>query len=225
MYYFKFFGDDLSHADDVLRFQLYAATVKQLNDPFEGRIGYDPAQLETKATEIMARSNQRSEIICLSQSDDDSFVCKQLTMWAHYANKHHGFCVKYNKHLLDGLEKDKRENSYVNVRYDDPMPVVTMDSIGIKEDRWFVEAISHKSPVWQHEQEVRLIFRHETSSCDTGHLHSIPPQSMSAIYIGKEATCDLCTKLVDFANRHNIPCYKMTLNPQVYELIPVNVGN
>jgi len=40
--------------------------------------------------------NTPFRIACFSNFHDDEELGKNTTMWAHYANNHRGFCVKYS---------------------------------------------------------------------------------------------------------------------------------
>ena len=93
-------------------------------------------------------------ISCFTESPTESL------MWAHYADKHSGICIIYDKDkLIDNLKELSSQFEFVKVRYD-CQPVIMLkekDSKIIYESN--LPIISTKHANWQYENEIRIVFK------------------------------------------------------------------
>jgi len=90
-------------------------------------------------------------ISCFSSSPTESL------MWAHYANKHGGLCLIYDKqNLLGSLKTYDSDFEIISIRYG-VKPTITLydkgGQIGFESD---VPIISTKDINWKYEKEVRI---------------------------------------------------------------------
>ncbi len=99
-------------------------------------------------------------ITCFSSQDISNQ--EDILMWSHYANKHQGVRITFNLDI-----KETRRFSIQKVQYKDECPEIDLSDIEVTEStkRSMINAISTKSPAWNHEKEYRLFV--ERSSCST----------------------------------------------------------
>lgn len=178
-YYFKFvpFGE---YTHDILLKLLddtiYASSITQFNDPFEGR-WYDnliDAQYPVGDRELKDTLDRR-KIYCLCSNDSEDFPCssESILMWSHYANSHTGFCIMFSNLIIEAEKYKQEKFSPVRVVYSDSMPEKT----GIKS-RDIATILSHKYEQWAIENEIRLCFDSKS------HYIKIPQNSVIAIFAG-----------------------------------------
>ena len=202
--------------------QIYASRMEDFNDPFEGWCWEDDRadllekqEMKEQVMEARRRFGRRA-FYCVCSSNEEDFVCKNLYMWAHYANSHRGFCIEYNDGLLKGLMKDGRENSYVAMKYSDERPDSPSYCGKCDNDKYMLDLLRTKSSDWEKENEIRLIFK------DAG-LKKIDKEVISAIYLG---CCILNNDrwiLEGMAREKGIACYKMEMDKQYYRLEKRNI--
>lgn len=210
-YYFKFvpFGE---YTHDILLQLLddtiYASSITQFNDPFEGR-WYDnliDAQYPGADKELKDTLDRR-KVYCLCSNDSEDFPCSSdsILMWSHYANSHTGFCIMFSN-LITEAEKDKQEKfSPVRVVYSDSMPEKT----GIK-NRDKASILSNKYKQWAIENEIRLCFDSQD------HYIKIPKHSVLAIFAGcRISTINDCL-LYGIAKKLNCKYYHLELSTEDY---------
>lgn len=225
MHYFKFYPDAVFKVEEVINFQIFASSLKNLNDSEEGLIGFNDSSLESLSNEIISRNNRRA-VSSLVHSDSNHVITENNCMWETYANNHKGFCVEYNDDILAGLKPltaktpdDQLYNVYVDVEYG--LELVTIDRTDNLHS--MIDSLAHKLNKWEVEQETRLIFRfppEESKSCvykDGQLIGELMPnrakkRAFCAIYIGKDASMNQLCPIVEFADKNKIPCYKFGLS-------------
>jgi hypothetical protein len=106
----------------------------------------------------------RAGVYCLSAKKDN------LLMWAHYGNKHKGFCLEFSTEpkgsFFDNAEKVEYKSNYPVVR------IFVADNL-----EWGKESILTKSVDWTYEEEWRL------TSKFPGHL-DFPPETLAGLILG-----------------------------------------
>ena len=87
---------------------------------------------------------QTRGVACFSERKDD------LLMWSHYANCHKGFCVGFDRGILN----ETVQGSLGPVNYDIDIP-----KFRLFEDipDFLVKLLGTKSKVWEYEEEYRII--------------------------------------------------------------------
>lgn len=215
--YFKFRTCNFQNLETLENYKIFACKLERFNDPFEGVVWEDnDADIVTQMSnaeckkELKMSINNRS-FYCISASEDTQFLTENVQMWSHYADEHKGFCIEYNKHIFDNLERDKSENSYIKVEYNNSLPELRPDWVSMSRDERIISIIGRKSEGWSSEQEIRLIFRGEG-------LKSIPRKSIVAIYMGAKIAEYNEIILRYIANKMKIPCFKMVEHKQYYKL-------
>lgn len=130
-----------------------------LNDPFEGigQIIYNEAQSNNdfwEAVESNTITDRKNELIsnyrifCTTEHYDNSL------MWAHYANKHTGFCVGYKKEDIQNISTE-----FQKVTYSAQPPNIKTKSL-----------LFTKSKEWEYENEWRATYK--LTESDITHLNS-----------------------------------------------------
>ena len=142
-------------------------------------------------------------------------------MWAHYANLHKGFCVEYNSGILNGLMEKASVNGYLDIDYREELyPLDELENIS--PEQFVAKVLGRKELKWSYEKETRLIYRLEIKEGSNLKGMLVPingkEKSIDAIYIGAKAEIDLERRLICFAKKYNIPCYKMEISNVSYQL-------
>ena len=140
--------------DSLIKGELYAPKMKDLNDPFEGSVDLPLSQEhEHWVTPLLQESYSAGVYSMSKQKEGEVFPCNEL-LWAHYANSHKGFCIEYDLDKLDTCITaiiDYR----IDVEYQENKPIISPeDSIEAK----IKKAFSTKSLAWDYENEYRLVF-------------------------------------------------------------------
>jgi len=100
----------------------------------------------------------RYRISCFSKSATESL------MWAHYANKHSGICLMFDKNILfEGLRDVDDSFKITHINYG-VKPIITLwekeNRIGYDSD---IPIISAKDLNWKYEKEIRIYNEHSES--------------------------------------------------------------
>lgn len=121
------------------------------NDPFEGigRIIYNKEQPNNdfwqavESTIITERKNElisNYRIFCTTEQYDNAL------MWAHYADKHTGFCIGYKKEDIEAISTKLQKVTYSSQPY----------YIETKSDN---SILFVKSKEWEYENEWRAVYK------------------------------------------------------------------
>lgn len=147
----------------------WSSSIDDLNDPCETLISSrkfikitnwlsrffgkktNEALLEVYSSlENLLSKNQNLGIFSLSKTFKDELL------WAHYANKHKGFCIEYDLNLL--LESFNPEKAYsYSVIYKNKVPEISFFDLSKKDDSILRKMSSIKSRRWEYEKEYRII--------------------------------------------------------------------
>lgn len=119
--------------DIIMNERLYASRYTCLNDPMEGV--YITNENCRDIINLLKTKKYKTRICSLSKEYRDT------RMWAYYADSHKGCCIEVSA-------KDMRCNP-VDIYYSENLPRVLNDTDGSK-------LLSHKSSLWEYEQEVRF---------------------------------------------------------------------
>lgn len=159
--------------DSLLKGELFAPKLAELNDPFEGSVELPNADSESFWVTPLLQQNYNAGVYSMSkQKEGENFPCNEL-LWAHYANSHKGFCIEYDLDKLDTCIVDSIDYR-IDVLYQVNKPtILPNDLIETK----IKKAFSTKSLAWEYENEFRVIF---TSSG----VKKISFKAIKAIYFG-----------------------------------------
>lgn len=159
--------------DSLIKGELYAPKMKDLNDPFEGSVELPNAYSEDYWVTPLLQQNYNAGVYSMSkQKEGEDFPCNEL-LWAHYANSHKGFCIEYDLDKLDICITGNIDYR-IDVLYQENKPTILPDdSIEAKVKK----AFSTKSLAWDYENEYRLIF-------SSSGVKKIAFEAIRAIYFG-----------------------------------------
>lgn len=137
--------------------RLWSPSIKQLNDPMEAAVVFGSGSIDEWTVPAIATLYRSPWCGCICFSYDA--VCPQ--MWAHYADNHRGYVLKYERlsnFLLRSpycqLVQYRREVSVVDFRQDS----------NVLHPLWV------KSEAWEYEREVRLLYPRTNSYTAPGLL-------------------------------------------------------
>jgi len=172
--------------------RLKVSRLKELNDPFEWRIGtigddLNHANAGREAFDsFVDRFNARFGIISLSAVSADPVI------WSHYANSHKGIAFEFD-HVYD--------ETLQPVMYSHALPTCDVSRLinsGFDQNYTLSvlkSAYGRKSPSWAYEREYRLYYELAGDECEEedGHyFYRIPDNFLSRVILG--VRCDT-TKL------------------------------
>ena len=87
--------------DSLIKGELYAPKMKDLNDPFEGSVELPLSQEHEHWVTPLLQESYRAGVYSMSKrKEEEEYPCNEL-LWAHYANSHKGFCIEYDLDELD----------------------------------------------------------------------------------------------------------------------------
>ena len=139
--------------------------------------------------QLHAALNANVGILSLSEVPDDD------VMWAHYADKHHGMVLGFDKaHAFFNRRRSENDDFYYprKVIYRDLLPAPS--AADVDPDAPLVT----KGAKWAYEREWRMLAplkdasrRCETPEGDIVYLYSFPPQALTNVILGARATSAL----------------------------------
>ena len=117
--------------------------------------------------------------ICFSKTGEN------LLMWAHYADKHEGYCLEFCSETLKSTNKGTNDwIGFYPIEYSKSRPLIKLSNEElVKENGDIKETLSgkillSKSKHWEYEEEVRQIYQKKTEYFD------FLPESLSGIIFG-----------------------------------------
>lgn len=216
---------DQQNIDSIQNKTIWASVGEAFNDPFECQymfltedairaIGFQPEAF-ILWNKVMSEFRKRITITCFTQNPN------HMPMWAHYANNHQGFCVKYRvtdtSPLYPVIYSEKRQEAYalfINLFYE------LFNTTLPPEQR--STAINHllltcafKDLSWKSENEIRFICLNSiTEMMHNGKLFTCPEAGICAekIYIGVACSKENEQKLKAVADNLKIDCEKCAVS-------------
>ena len=209
--------------ESLLNDEIWASSFRNLNDSFGAtytdeigkmllifnqvfKVNIDDLQKNWK--ELMA-FKYKLGIYSLSTSDKD-FPDNEL-MWAHYANSHKVFCIAYDVEKLEDSEKFSLDVNCMTINYSENPPQIEITDI--KNPNFIIKLFGTKSPVWQYEKEIRLLYTNYG-------MKKYNPFALKAIYFGLNMDKQYQTQIIEKLENRDIRCYKMERKDKSYNLIP-----
>lgn len=227
---FKYRGGDVSifarDLESLTQDTFWAPTSDMLNDPCEGLVSSDillqqidlTAGLLGKGSKNIADSvdNVKQSLNDLIEKKDSVGVyslSKNFTdelLWAHYADRHEGFCIEYD---LDTLIYFGR-NDYFNfdVTYSDHPPKLSIDDMLKIDDKvsFIKKLIGVKSKKWAYEKETRVV------TSESG-LQNYDYRAVNAIYFGLRMPTERIQEVMKRLCGRGIKYYRIQLIERSYK--------
>ncbi len=220
--YVNFSSENKLKLDSLRDGKLWVSNYKQFNDPFEFKIlTLDIDRLKETEWEIDKLQNFleifkcRTLITCFSSKIDDN-----MPMWAHYANNHKGYCIKYsvlNPRLIYQVQYEpKRIKSAV-------VPTMIFNEIaksynqGLKKPTdEFYKYFAHfymsfccKHDFWDYEEEYRLLYENIDEINGKSISLSNVGLKIEAIYIGYKCEENYVEELTNIGFEIGCEVYRM----------------
>lgn len=172
-----------------------------------------------KLGEFLKGHFKRYGVCCFAASFDSPL------MWAHYANKHKGFCLEFELRSADVergccVEKDgeaKLGTKYVyeKVSYTNERPQISLDELLFTNRTPFKKALATKALEWAYENESRLITHAPIEKA--GEARPIP-QGMKLTKIFAGCLSNIDAELRTIAKKLDAEFYKMQVDNHNYSL-------
>lgn len=156
-------------------------------------------------TEELPREKTNASSVLVSKKQNIEDV--NPLMWAHYANYHKGFCIKYRfpGQLVRNEDKSTLSWSRIgNVNYIPEMKFSTMNN-----SVW--DALFAKHDVWRYEKEVRLIHYDPSDEANYKTIE-IPENCIEDIYLGLKCSDENREKMKQLLRNRNIKLYQMRVD-------------
>lgn len=204
-----------SRIDQLVQGKLWLSKRFILNDPFElFMVSIDNSSKE--AREYYNNVMNEKEIACFSTSGTNKL------MWAHYANSHKGFCIKFKRSPFSLIFPVEYVSQKVNMSHLYENFYKMKGDLFSKDKKRREEAeklafclepiFYYKDIVWQYENEMRIVRQQPNNDNAMGHLHSLYDLGLEidSFICGINASCEtknllqLLCKKINQAKRKNI---------------------
>ena len=229
--------------DTILDNEVYMATPKELNDPFEANAyfiksdNFD-AQDRFQGTAHDVFNSIKNKIVVTSFTSQ-GINC--MPMWAHYTNNHKGFCVSYDTQEKKNfqLKSNLLRVQYVDYRVD-VTHIVEDISHELKESYEYYTSINEKEIKIDNLIMVHIIiflaclkhnswsYEHELRCITAGQASWVPFMEAypSEIFVGNKCKKEDIEKLKGIADVLDIPIYRMEYENEStsYEYRPLEIG-
>lgn len=192
---YKYRAYDANSLAILINKKIWTAKPEALNDPFDCKIKFTPPEINSDAFKEYLKQTGRStgnqqrdyEIFLVGlqefyEKDINNFGVFSMTkinddilMWSHYANKHKGFCIGFdrkNDNLLGNIKKTLPVQYEPNYPEADPL-----DKNGDYNHTLFMKMLFTKAKNWKYEKEWRLVF-------DEGDKEESLPADISTVIFG-----------------------------------------
>lgn len=183
--------DRLLNADDRQLFEM--AVQVAAAEESEGS-GYSPVEVF-----VRHQLENCKGVVCFSEKRDN------LLMWSHYAEKHKGFCLKFET-------RGEYWDRLLSVKYQSKMPTAkgTVRKRGTAID--LTTFLLVKSKEWEYEKEWRLI----RDVCDQ--LMGYPGESLKAVYLGARVAPEIAEQIGATIDTARVQLFRMELAANRFKL-------
>lgn len=172
--------------------------------------------------------NLEFKISCFSNFLDEDELLKNTTMWSHYADNHHGFCVKYKLDFVNQENISSIKCGLFPVKYTARVPKISpRELMKLKFNNNDLElskpvlktafkTLTTKSRFWNYEKEWRLIISSHNSDVLTNNV--IQFANIEAIYLGCRIEENLKKHLMNFSENNKFQIFQTTQSNEKFQL-------
>lgn len=232
--YYSFRGFSSYSLDDIKNETISVAHPREFNDPFDTlfnvwmdlSIDNDTLDKEEREFRILLRkSAEHLKMRCLisATSKNEEGHSKPVSieeldtlMWAHYANSHKGFCVKYK--FSDDFFCDYSASEDTSLRMINGMHYDGNISFALDDFPDLNQAILTKSKNWEYEKEMRLISFYVKNHKDANDEKNDEPAFPAFKCAGAAKAIYLGIKCSD-ADRRNMEAAIGDKNIELYQMV------
>jgi hypothetical protein len=151
---------------------------RAVNSAHHGKL-YKAEELENR----IKTSFSKNGVVCFSEYPES------ILMWAHYASKHEGICIRLNTSVESWISQ-ARQVQYVR-RYP------SLNYLNLDEGELFTRLILSKAEEWKYEKEWRYFF----SDPPLNRIQSFPPKVLDAIVFGTRMKASRKAQLAKMMSR------------------------
>lgn len=132
--------------------------------------------------DMMTVQRRNLGILSLTRRPDSA------AMWAYYAENHTGLCIGLRTESIGEFQMEllqqKQLVSLYEASYVEEVPKMNVDSQKFSQSEFdeMARTFYTKSPDWQHEKEVRLVYLGQA-----GHTFQLGPQAVAEVIVGDNA--------------------------------------
>lgn len=221
--YVNFKEENRKRLSSLKKNKLWVSHYTKFNDPFEFKImTIDIERLKAtnwKVEHIETYLNLFKDMCLVSCFSSNG---NSMPMWAHYANNHKGYCVKYSvvnpESIFPVLYEPKRVKSLViptNIiseiykGYEKNLPEPTKEFF--EYFSYFYLSLTCKHDFWQYENEYRLLYLNSDLEEKRGKLVELREIGLKvdAIYIGYKCDIEYVSDLIEIGKALECEVYKM----------------
>lgn len=137
--------------------------------------------------------------------------------WAYYGQDHSGVCLEFTR------TPETDYTQFFPVHYTDERPPIDLKRMLVEPEYCAIklfEAVTTKARVWEHEDEVRMLW-------DSYGAREFPRDLLTGVYFGmtadREAAEAFCSLLVE-SSFEDLPIYSMAMRVDTYAILPVPIG-
>jgi hypothetical protein len=150
-----------------------------------------------------------SRIICFSKTYDITL------MWAHYSDKHAGYCLEFDQNKLN------QKIPLYPIKYTRTRPKIRLSPQELLSLEMPRKILLKKSPEWTYEQEYRAIVGHKFFSNHDSEYETFPPDALTRIIFGfkmPEKFQKAIKTLVSSLDQYRTMFVRSKLNPHKYKI-------
>jgi hypothetical protein len=131
--------------------QIYFPAARKLNDPFEFQFHLKTSMIHGIAINRASLEDAKAQmknygVLAFSELNDN------ILMWSHYADKHRGICIEFER--TDTNELGNWDHC-LPVLYQQELP--SFDPPELEDSKAVTQALSTKGAYWEYEQEWRIL--------------------------------------------------------------------
>ena len=197
--------------NEIVKGNIFLNSPNNFNDPYDCTfVGLSRAISNRVENPKQVMEELKSKFMISSFSE----VIDSFPMWAHYANTHKGYVIKYNTEKIFNSEK----MNFMKVKYDNTIIDLNdnVDNNAFSE-MTIADILCHKGKDWAYECEWRYV------DVATGNRYVDLSESVEAVYFGLDFEQDkyyqeLLT-IFEASITKNFEIYKMKLSDEKFALI------
>lgn len=179
--------------------------------------------------------NVTYRISCFSNFADEVELMENTTMWAHYADNHKGFCVKYSMDFDSLRFKEMLLCGLFPVNYSSNIQKITtrqLLSMQETDDKFEVsdaikkktlKSLLTKSRFWNYEKEWRLIL--SQNDCCLLDENNIPFSKIEAIYLGCRIDKSIAQLLINMGEDLGFNVFQAKQSKNKFTLMSNQLGS
>lgn len=231
LYKFYWLTDDSTDENNKKRFyslrnnMIWFAKPEKQNDPFEFNGIYWEEERLLEAGVRQESIDRAKELLFhqISLAAFTSNMSNNLPMWAHYANNHQGYCVKYKvgnkrifRNIIYGNQRKSLTNTFLHFLQQAHQGMTLDNEKFIKEavvnsavlqDKFFYKHIS-----WSYENEYRAIYPFDGKTSGLNVPIKELKLSVEEIYCGINCSDTNKNELSQIASVLRVPCKECSIS-------------